>query len=80
MFRIIKVMRYQLKNVEPLLFGYMFCLFLTFPVEQQLIYRKICLQNFNKTYCHTLYKSRNSSYEDDQNFIQGQNCSVGNIP
>ena len=64
-------------SVEPVLFGYMFCLFLTYPVEQQLIYHKLCSQSFNQTYCETLYNSRDKKYKSDQNLIQEQTAQWG---
>ena len=38
-------------TVEPVLFTYMFCIFLSFPVLQQLAFKKICHENFNETVC-----------------------------
>lgn len=56
--------------IEPVLFGFMFCIFATYPVEEQLIYRKFCHQKFNSSYCQILYNSKNESYKNDQNILQ----------
>ena len=56
--------------VEPILFAYMFCLFSISPLEQQLVFRKTCVQHFNHTYCQLLYTSKNSTYRLDQDFLQ----------
>ena len=61
---------FQVNYVEPVLLGYAFCLFVTVSLEQQLIYRKTCIQHFNSTYCQTLYKSRNPTFKANQDFIQ----------
>lgn len=45
----------RLISVEPVLFVYMFCLFLSFPVLQQLTFKKICLKKFNGTICSNLH-------------------------
>lgn len=60
----------KISYVEPVLFGYMFCMWTSYPLEQQLIYRKTCAQHFNKAYCQILYKSENVTYKEDQDFIQ----------
>jgi Major Facilitator Superfamily. len=60
----------QLTLVEPILFGYMFCLYTTMPLEQQLVYQKTCLQTFNSSYCHILYTSKEEMYKEDQNSVQ----------
>lgn len=61
---------FQLNYVEPVMLGYAFCLFVTVSLEQQLIYRKTCVQNFNLTYCETLYKTKNTTFKANQDFIQ----------
>lgn len=63
-------MALQTTIVEPIMFGFMFCLFATYPVEQQLVYKKFCNQKFNSSYCEILYKSKNVSYQTDQNVLQ----------
>lgn len=60
----------QVNYVEPVMLGFAFCLFVTVSLEQQLIYRKTCVQHFNSTYCQTLYKSKNATFKVDENFIQ----------
>lgn len=63
--------------VEPMLFGYMFCIFLTMSVDQQLLYRKLCLKRFNASYCDQLQNSLNKTFLNDQNLIQKQTASWG---
>ena len=41
-------------TVEPVLFGFMFCIFLIFPLQEQLIYEKLCHSKFNQTVCNRL--------------------------
>lgn len=38
-------------TVEPVLFAFMFGIFLKIPVTQQLIFQKTCIQKFNETFC-----------------------------
>ena len=56
--------------VEPILLGYMFCMWTSYSLEQQLIYRKTCVQQFNSTYCEILYKTKNETFKGDQDFVQ----------
>lgn len=64
-------MKWQITYVEPLLFLYMYIIFLMFPVEQQMIYRKVCSKHFNETQCKLIYKSRRDKhFKASQNFIQ----------
>ena len=44
----------RLVTVEPVLFAFMFCIFLVFPLQEQLIYKKICDSKFNSTVCKNL--------------------------
>ena len=60
----------KFRYVEPILLGYMFCMWTSYSLEQQLIYRKTCVQHFNSTYCQTLYKSKNATFKVDEDFIQ----------
>lgn len=60
----------QTTIVEPILFAYMFCLFSIVPLQQQLVFRKTCAQHYNHTYCQLLYTSKNSTYRNDQDFLQ----------
>ena len=60
----------KFRYVEPILLGYMFCMWTSYSLEQQLIYRKTCVQHFNSTYCQTLYKSKNATFKANQDFIQ----------
>ena len=61
---------FQVNLVEPLLLGFAFCLYATVSLEQQLIYRKTCVQQFNSTYCEILYKTKNETFKGDQDFVQ----------
>ena len=38
-------------TVEPVLFVFMFCTFLKLPVNQQLVFRKTCLQLYSESFC-----------------------------
>ena len=50
-------------TVEPVLFLYMFCLFMSFPLIQQLAFKKICLEKYDTGTCKNLTKA-------DENFVQ----------
>ena len=50
-------------SVEPVLFVYMLCTFLSFPVLQQLAFKKICLETFNKTTCSNLHHDNFTTQE-----------------
>ena len=63
-------MRTKSIYVEPLLFGYMFCIYLLNPVEQQLVYQKVCLKHFNESYCEAIHSSDNEIYQNHQKVIQ----------
>ncbi|XP_032232894.1 solute carrier family 46 member 3 isoform X2 [Nematostella vectensis] len=52
-------------TVEPVLFLYMFCTFMSFPLLQQLAYRKICKEHYNTSACNNL-----SDYQNEQNYVQ----------
>ena len=41
-------------TVEPVLFFYMLATFMQYSVFQDLVYKKTCLDNFNKTVCQNL--------------------------
>ena len=60
----------RISFVEPLLLLYMYCYFLVGPVQEQMIYRKVCLQTFNKTHCDII--SRNTNATNDQNIVQSK--------
>eukprot|EP00106_Octopus_bimaculoides_P011183 XP_014778625.1 PREDICTED: solute carrier family 46 member 3-like isoform X2 [Octopus bimaculoides] len=55
--------------VEPLLFLYMFTQFMNATVFQNLLYSRICLQNFNASICSVL---SNGSFVSEENYVQGQ--------
>ncbi|XP_069997744.1 proton-coupled folate transporter [Penaeus vannamei] len=46
-------------TVEPVLFLYMLAVFMLYPALQDLIYTKVCLQDFAKRICHDLYNPEN---------------------
>jgi len=52
-------------TVEPVLFFYMFCTFMSFPLLQQLAYRKMCDEKFNETLCKNLTQAQ-------QNIVQSK--------
>lgn len=49
MYRLVSIFR-QI-TVEPVLFAFMLCTFLKLPVTQQLIFRKTCINLYNKSFC-----------------------------
>lgn len=51
-------------TVEPVLFLYMFCFFMSFPLIQQLAFKKICLEKYDTETCKNLTKA-------DEDFVQG---------
>lgn len=63
------------KLIEPILFGYMFCFFASLPMEEQLIYKKLCLQKFNSSYCEVLRSSKNETHVSNQNIIQKETAA-----
>ncbi|XP_073249135.1 lysosomal proton-coupled steroid conjugate and bile acid symporter SLC46A3-like isoform X2 [Porites lutea] len=45
-------------TVEPVLFSYMMCLFMSYPLIQQLAFKKICHEKYNGEICKNLTKSQ----------------------
>ena len=43
-------------TVEPVLFSYMMCLFMSYPLIQQLAFKKICHEKYNGEICKNLTK------------------------
>ncbi|XP_031554603.1 solute carrier family 46 member 3-like [Actinia tenebrosa] len=65
-------------TVEPVLFLYMFCTFMSFPLLQQLAYRKICQEKLNETSCENLTKTqRDGVQEDTSNWMVYQSVALG---
>lgn len=54
----------RLITVEPVLFFYMFCTFISLPVLQQLAYHKICNQEFNDTVCKNLTRQQQNTVQE----------------
>ena len=59
-------------TVEPVLFVFMLCTFLKLPVNQQLIFRKSCIQLYNKTFCSQNFtrKTCGESLNEQENAVQ----------
>ena len=58
----------RLVTVEPVLFGFMFCIFLIFPIEEQLIYKKICDSQYNQSVCSNI--KTNKAYAHEESIVQ----------
>lgn len=61
-------MGWQIGYVEPILFVYMMCVFYSMPAEQQLVYHKVCLNHYNKTFCDSIDK--NKGHSEEENVVQ----------
>ena len=57
-------------TVEPVLFLYMFCLFMTFPILHQLAFQKICQENYGAERCRRL--SGPNLTKSEENFVQSK--------
>lgn len=57
------VVNFRNITVEPVLFFYMLCVFMSFPLVQQLAFRKICNAEYDAETCKNLTKSQ-------ENFVQ----------
>ncbi|CAB3983511.1 solute carrier family 46 member 3-like [Paramuricea clavata] len=59
-------------TVEPVLFVFMLCTFLKDPVNQQLIFRKTCIQLYNESFCADNFtrKACGKSLSEQENAIQ----------
>ncbi|BFZ07669.1 hypothetical protein BsWGS_10708 [Bradybaena similaris] len=63
---------WRMITVEPILFLYMFASNLQYPTFQALVYKKTCLQLFNKTFCDDMgNKTFQKLHRDQQDVIQG---------
>ena len=59
--------RSRLVTVEPVLFMFMLAIFMDFPIQEQLIYKKICNSAYNNTICkHTELKK----YKTEETYVQ----------
>ena len=58
--------------MEPVLFMFMLCTFLKFPVNQQLIFRKTCIQLYNESFCANNFtrKACGQSLSEQENAVQ----------
>lgn len=54
-------------TVEPVMFLYMFSIFLQFITMQALVYEKVCTRNFNSTVCANI---ENETYKVSEEFVQ----------
>lgn len=61
--------KFDLKSVtvEPVMFLYMFCIFLQFITFQALVYDKVCKEKFNDTICNHL---ENETFKAEENEVQ----------
>jgi len=67
----------RLITVEPVLLFYMFCIFMSFPLLQQLAYRKICEVEYNVTTCHNLtHFQQNVIQKKTSNWIIYQSAAL----
>lgn len=57
-------------TVEPVMFLYMYMIFIQFLTFQALVYQKICLDNYNGSICENLDK--NDTLKTQENFVQKQ--------
>ncbi len=55
----------RLITVEPVLFGFMLCVFLAFPVQEQLVYKKLCNSNYNNTICDNIKVDKKLKHEEN---------------
>ena len=61
--------------VEPVLMLSAAVLLIYIAANVQLIYRKVCLNKFNSTYCDLIDQSTNDSYLPAQNAVQEETAS-----
>ena len=57
-------------TVEPVLFAYMFCTFMSFPIQQQLIYRKVCHSHYSSSLCGSI--DNNRMFRKEEKLVQGE--------
>ena len=58
--------------VEPILCAYFFNIGMDMFTSKQLIFRKICINRFNDTYCDMISHSLNSNFKKDVNFVHNE--------
>ncbi|XP_055957275.1 proton-coupled folate transporter [Patella vulgata] len=61
-------------TVEPIMFLYMMCLYIAFPALQALIYSKVCVHQYNTTFCQNLKNNsaNMSEYQDEEDLVQSE--------
>ena len=62
--------------IEPVLFLYTLTLFMNIPLEKQLVYRKVCLNNYNETFCDLVTNKNATNITHEENIIQAQSAQV----
>ena len=62
--------RPRLVTVEPVLFLFMLSVFLITPLQEQLIYKKICRSKYNETVCKNLKTDAN--FVKEESYVQKQ--------
>eukprot|EP00794_Sanderia_malayensis_P020141 gene20141-22114_t len=60
--------RPNLVTVEPVLFTFMLCTFLSFPITEQLVYEKLCQVKYNSSVCDVIKENRH--FKDQENIVQ----------
>ena len=61
--------------IEPVLFLYTLALFMNIPLEKQLVYRKVCLNFYNETFCDQIVKKNvTNSTKAEENLIQSESA------
>lgn len=64
-------------TVEPVLFLYMLCIFMVFPLLQQLAFKKICLAKYDHEICNNLTKAQEDFvHEDTSRWILYQSVAL----
>ena len=46
------------------------------PLEKQLVYRKVCLNNYNETFCDLVANKNVTNITQEENKIQAQSAQV----
>ena len=62
-------MAWQISYIEPVLFIYTITLYLNIPMENQMIYRKVCLNHYNKTFCKIINTPNHTA---EENVVQAE--------
>ena len=63
--------------IEPVLFIYTLTLFFNIPLEKQLVYRKVCLNNYNQTFCQSLlhhHHLNGTNTTAEENVVQAESA------